>query len=493
MSLAQIYSAVSGDTITSARWNNEFGNIYNNGTDIPFPLTKAVSFAGYTVTVDAVGVTTITSPANSGFLFTVGAKSGAGGANGSLATITASTFTDSSTLAVGTAALWTGVSIRTPTLAATNLTVTTTDAATVYVEGPPTAGANQTLTNPWAILAASGKTKLGGDLLVSTSDSRTNTVAVPVTIASVTSGSAAAGIGTGVKFQAESADEPTSDFGQLEFGASDVTAGSEDTYLQILTRTAGAALAAIWKIAGTTAFKGTITQGNSADRIYTFPDVDGTVVFKDSTDTLTNKTLTSPTITGNTLGTGTLKTATGSVNANNVDPTATITLNDYAFTPNIQNTGGNKAVVQAFVGADSSTTVGRFQLINETPGAGSFNYVVRWRYVTASDNPTMWIAYDIDGTVKAVWVADDPLPDGLEGVTVSGCTSILVKASDLESMTVLNAKADDAMAYIQENKLKEANQAYRSLQLVAQDVAPSKWLLDNCVVTKGKLETKVGK
>ncbi len=493
MALAQVYSAVAGDIISSARWNNEFGNIYNNGTDVAFPATKSVSFAGYTITVDAVGVSTITSPANSGFLFTVGAKTGAGGANGSLATITASTFTDSSTLTLATAALWTGFSVRTPTLAATAVGVITTDASTVYIEGPPTAGANQTLTNAWALHVASGNTKLAGDLNVSTSDSRTNTVDVPVTVTSVTSGSAAAGIGTGMKFQAESADETTSDFGQLEFAASDVTAGSEDTYLQILTRTAGAALAAIWKIAGTTAFKGTITQGNSADRIYTFPDASGTVVFKDTVDILTNKELTSPTITGNTVGTGAIKTATGSASANSVDPTATVALNDYSFAPNIQRVAGNKAFVQAISSADSGTTVPQFQLINETPGTGSFNYVVRWRYITASDNPTMWLAYDADGVVQGVWASDDPLPEGIEGITVAGCTSVLAKASDLESITILNTKASDAADYIAEHNLKSQHQAYRALQLLAQDAAPSKWLLDNIVVSKGSLQTKAGK
>lgn len=153
MALSQQYSAVSGDTITVARWNNEFGNIYTNGTDLAFPLTKAVSCAGFTVTLDAAGVSTVTSPSNAGFVFTVGIKTGAPSANGSLGVFTASTFTDSSTAASGTATLWTGLSVRTPALAATAATVTTTSAATVYVEGPPTAGANQTLKSSVAILA----------------------------------------------------------------------------------------------------------------------------------------------------------------------------------------------------------------------------------------------------------------------------------------------------------------------------------------------------
>lgn len=167
MALSQIYTAISGDTITSARWNNEFGNIYTNGTDVAFPLTKAVSLAGFTLTFDVAGFSTITSPANTGFLFTVGNKTGTPSASGSLGSLTASTFTDSNTAAAGTAALWTGFSIRTPTLAASALNVTTTDAATLYIEGPPTAGTNETLTIPSALLVASGATTLRGSLWLS--------------------------------------------------------------------------------------------------------------------------------------------------------------------------------------------------------------------------------------------------------------------------------------------------------------------------------------
>ena len=59
MALSQVYTAVAGHTITADRWNNEWGNVLNNGTDVAFPLTKAVSFAGYTITWDSSGVTTI--------------------------------------------------------------------------------------------------------------------------------------------------------------------------------------------------------------------------------------------------------------------------------------------------------------------------------------------------------------------------------------------------------------------------------------------------
>ena len=109
-------------------------------------------------------------------------------------------------------------------------------------------------------------------LVIATQDSRTNSADAALTVRSTTSGTPAAGIGTGILFQAESADEAPSDFGQAEFGATDVTAGTEDTYFQVLLRVAGAALTACWRFAATAAFKGILTHANTADRTYTFPN-----------------------------------------------------------------------------------------------------------------------------------------------------------------------------------------------------------------------------
>ena len=58
MAVAQLYTASPGDTITAARWNNEFGNIYNNGTAIAFPITTAVSLSGFALTMDSAATTT---------------------------------------------------------------------------------------------------------------------------------------------------------------------------------------------------------------------------------------------------------------------------------------------------------------------------------------------------------------------------------------------------------------------------------------------------
>ena len=276
MSLSQVYSAIAGDTITAARWNNEFGNIYTNGTDVAFPLTKAVSYAGYTVTFDVAGVSTITSPATAGLILTIGSKSGTPGPNGNLVTVTASTFTDTATAVGATAALWAGFSIRTPTLAASAATVTTTEAATLYVEGGPTQGANETLTAAYAALFG-GQVKVNDNVIIAKEDSRTTTVATPLTVRATTSGTPAAGIGTGVLFQAESQDESPSDIGQVEFALSDRTSGSEDSYFRILLRAAGAALSSAYKFVKTTAYQAIFTHSNTADRTYTLPDISCTL------------------------------------------------------------------------------------------------------------------------------------------------------------------------------------------------------------------------
>lgn len=86
-------------------------------------------------------------------------------------------------------------------------------------------------------------------------DSRTATVDVAGIIESTTSGAPAAGIGTGLQFNAESADENPSVFGSINFTATDIGAGSEDTDFVVLARTAGAAAAEIGRMTSLGAFR----------------------------------------------------------------------------------------------------------------------------------------------------------------------------------------------------------------------------------------------
>lgn len=104
-------------------------------------------------------------------------------------------------------------------------------------------------------------------------DSRTNTAVNASVIQATTSGTPAAGIGVGQLFRAESADEAPSDFGAIQFSASDVGAGSEDTYESVFLRVAGNALAERFRRTSTsTAGKLIETHAVTADRTVSWPD-----------------------------------------------------------------------------------------------------------------------------------------------------------------------------------------------------------------------------
>lgn len=112
---------------------------------------------------------------------------------------------------------------------------------------------------------------------VSPEDARTATVDIAAELRSTTSGTPAADIGTGLLFSAESADENPSEVGQLNFAFSDITAASEDSYADVLLRTAGAALGGRYRLQATGAFLATITHALTAARTLTLPNETGTV------------------------------------------------------------------------------------------------------------------------------------------------------------------------------------------------------------------------
>ena len=76
----------------------------------------------------------------------------------------ASTYTDSSTAVSGTATTNHIHVIARPTLAGSNATVTTTDAATLYIANSPLAGSNMTITNAYALYIAAGNTYSAGNV-----------------------------------------------------------------------------------------------------------------------------------------------------------------------------------------------------------------------------------------------------------------------------------------------------------------------------------------
>jgi len=71
-------------------------------------------------------------------------------------------ITDTSTSASGTATFFNHIVIENPSLLASNSSVTTTNASTVYIKGAPVASTNQTLTNSYALNVAGGDSYFGG-------------------------------------------------------------------------------------------------------------------------------------------------------------------------------------------------------------------------------------------------------------------------------------------------------------------------------------------
>lgn len=107
-------------------------------------------------------MTTAQSTAAIGWSFTPGSKSGTPGTTGGITNYAASTWTDSNTAGSGTATNWVGHAFQRPTLAASNASVTTTNAATVYIANSPLAGTNETLTNAYALWVDDGSVRFDG-------------------------------------------------------------------------------------------------------------------------------------------------------------------------------------------------------------------------------------------------------------------------------------------------------------------------------------------
>lgn len=162
MAISPFKTFIAGEILTASDLNSSFTQITNNSLSLISPLTGALDMDGHALTMDAAAVTTLQSTLATGMDLSPGPKSGAPGATGSIFNSSAFTFTDTTAAISGTPALFTGLSLGRPTLAATNTGVVTTNAATFYIANAPLAGTNQTITNPYALLIAAGAAKFGG-------------------------------------------------------------------------------------------------------------------------------------------------------------------------------------------------------------------------------------------------------------------------------------------------------------------------------------------
>ena len=108
--------------------------------------------------------------------------------DGSMFHLDTSTLTDASTSASGTATKFTSMTIEAPTLAAENASVTTSDAATLYISGAPAIGCNQTVTRAHSLWVDSGNVRFDGGLYMGTTQLVTNALAIDNGTANITSG-----------------------------------------------------------------------------------------------------------------------------------------------------------------------------------------------------------------------------------------------------------------------------------------------------------------
>ena len=116
--------------------------------------------------------------------------------------------------------------------------------------------------------------ELTGPLSIDIEDTRTNSVVTCLTVNGTTTGTPAAGIGTGILFEAESGDESPSNVAAINASFSDVSAGSEDGQLILQTRYAGNALDDSYIFEKTAAGDVKFTHAATASRTITIPDAD---------------------------------------------------------------------------------------------------------------------------------------------------------------------------------------------------------------------------
>ena len=146
----------STQTFATGTAGTDFG-ISSSGSTHTFNIPDA---SGSNRGLVTTGTQTIAgNKTHTGMMILSGNRSAAAwGTSGiNLATV-AATYTDNSTLSSTTVAKNMSNVFSIPTLAASNSSVTYTDAATVYVDGTPAAGTNTTITNPWSIYSV-GKSK----------------------------------------------------------------------------------------------------------------------------------------------------------------------------------------------------------------------------------------------------------------------------------------------------------------------------------------------
>jgi hypothetical protein len=145
---------------TSTAWSTSGTSLGVNASSVTFAglLLDLQANASTRFSVSGLGVATLGSSATTGAARTTTAPARLYVGTG--------TWTDNSTAASGTATHGTIVSFDNPAIAASNATVTYTNASTVYIDGAPTNGTNVTITNSYSFFVNAGTSYFGGNVQI---------------------------------------------------------------------------------------------------------------------------------------------------------------------------------------------------------------------------------------------------------------------------------------------------------------------------------------
>ena len=145
---------------TSTAWNTSGTSLGVNASSVTFAglLLDLQANASTRFSVSGLGVATLGSSATTGAARTTTAPARLYVGTG--------TWTDNSTAASGTATHGAIVAFDNPAIAASNATVTYTNASTVYIDGAPTNGTNVTITNAYSFFVNAGTSYFGGNIQI---------------------------------------------------------------------------------------------------------------------------------------------------------------------------------------------------------------------------------------------------------------------------------------------------------------------------------------
>ncbi len=161
----------TGGTIsigTAAAATVSLGAVGSTANASTINIANTTGNAAQTVSIGSASSTSTTT-LNGRVILSGNQTKSAWGLSGTQLQVSNTTYTDSSTATSGTATNAVINSFGTPTLAASNTGVKTTNAANVYIQNAPAAGTNQTLTNAYALWVDDGASRFDGNVIVGNS------------------------------------------------------------------------------------------------------------------------------------------------------------------------------------------------------------------------------------------------------------------------------------------------------------------------------------